>query len=378
MQLRRWEVSSHLAGQRSGVSGAGADYPPATVPWYSSSGPNVEKLKRKRDAEGLRRALRYEDVVAGKDGADVDLGAPVREEAATALAELGGPASRQALVRTLDDPEVGVRRAGVRALGRLADPATADALIEAIAAWTEPGDRPARQEAVRVVARFGDPGMPQRLVDALLRRPEGPVEDDGEVLRELVAGSGSAAPDITVRRLMKALARAPDGPFQSRAAMMLIWLSPHSIDPLIEALGDPWSQRKAAAALGGTRNSRAIEPLAALLDSDDPLVRETAVWALGLIKDPSTVEHLLRATGDTDYSVRSKAAAGLDELGTVAVIFGVTAAMRSLPGDVPERADELPPPPQDGLNSSSLPSGPVRDPRRGGILRRLLERDEDH
>lgn len=355
-------------------------YSAAIVKWFSSRVPDVEKLKRKGNVEGLLRALSYEDVVTDRSGEEVDLGAPVRARAAAALADTDGPSARQGLLRTLDDPEESVRLVGVRKLKERGDAATADALVEAAATWTAPTQRAAREEAVEALASFRDPGLAQRLVAALLRRRAELLEEDGQALRHLVAaGGGPTAGEATVSYLMDVLASDSDDATLSRAGTVLEWLSPHSIEPLIAALSRPDQQRRAATALGGIRDSRAVEPLAAILDSDDPAIRQTAAWALGEIKDPSAVEALLRATTDDDYSVRSVAAAGLDQLGTVAVILGVTAFMRPLLATAPTPAvpstEDLPPPPDHELEPRPVAAEGLRVSRTGGVLRKLLEWD---
>src|SRR5437588_7265753 len=100
--------------------------------------PNVEKLRRKGDADALVRALEYEDVIDDREGRVVDLGEPVRADAAAALADLDGDVARAGLLRALADPEQTVRMVALDALRKRRDPETLGGLVAAAANWTRP------------------------------------------------------------------------------------------------------------------------------------------------------------------------------------------------------------------------------------------------
>jgi HEAT repeat protein len=61
--------------------------------------------------------------------------------------------------------------------------------------------------------------------------------------------------------------------------------------------------------------------------------------ALAELQDPAAVEPLLRATRDSDQSVRSQAGAALDRLGTTAVIIGVAALLRPMVEEAAKAAE---------------------------------------
>ena len=57
-------------------------------------------------------------------------------------------------------------------------------------------------------------------------------------------------------------------------------------------------------------------------------MRAAAAAALGALRDTGAVEPLLEATRDPDFTVRESAGAALDQLGTAAVMVGISALMR--------------------------------------------------
>jgi len=65
--------------------------------------PDIEKLEKKRDVEGLIKALRHEDV---------------RLEAVTALGRIGKPAV-EPLIQALNDDNEGVRMGAKKALEKI-------------------------------------------------------------------------------------------------------------------------------------------------------------------------------------------------------------------------------------------------------------------
>lgn len=132
---------------------------------------------------------------------------------------------------------------------------------------------------------------------------------DREFLRRLVDAteehSGAAR---TVAYLMSMLGT---GPRDARVITMLAWLAPESVEPLVEALGDPAKGRQAALALGYLRDPRAVEPLrAVMIEGGDQAARSAAAWALGSIGDPGAADALLHA--QPDESVAAEAPEAVD------------------------------------------------------------------
>jgi HEAT repeat protein len=98
-----------------------------------------------------------------------------------------------------------------------------------------------------------------------------------------------------------------------------------AIDGLVTALKDKKSsvQQSANAAIKNTlqqlKDNRAIEPLVALLNHDEPAIRHFAVEALGGIPDPRVSDHLILALKDNNADIRDTAAESLRKIGAAAV-----------------------------------------------------------
>jgi HEAT repeat protein len=289
--------------------------------------PRVEKLERKGDVDGLVRALAYEDPITDSGGRFVDLGLEVRKSAAEALGRMESHAAFDGLLRALDDPEDAVRVTAVRGLRERGDPLAAEQLTSAVTTWTQPEHARAREEALDALAFLRDPTAPRRVAAGLITRAtELDDADDANILRRLTHAGGHDAMRGTIDDLIARLGE--DGPGQ-RVRRMLVWLAPESVDPLMAALDDDAARRDAILALGGTHDSRAVEPLSTiLLTGDDPSTRTAAAWALGEIRDPAAVEPLLMATGDSDYGVRSEAIVNFDKLGNAAIAVAMSALVR--------------------------------------------------
>ena len=92
-----------------------------------------------------------------------------------------------------------------------------------------------------------------------------------------------------------------------------------------------WRQRAdAARALGGVKDLRATEKLAALLGQTDerPAVRGNAALALGLMKAEKGLAPLLAAVKDPDAMVRASAASALGRFPLPMIVPPLTAALR--------------------------------------------------
>ena len=303
--------------------------------------PNVEKLGRKRDVDGLIRALGYEDVVRSRDGQVVDLGAPVRRDATDALSEIETHAAFEGLLRALDDPLPAVRVVAVRGLRRRGDPLAVEQLTSAATNWIEPVYEEARAEAVEALAFLRDPTTPRRVAAGLLTRAADLTESDGPVLRKLAHAGGHDALLSTIADLVN---RLRDGTATDRTCRLLVWLAPHSVEPLVDALAVVPARRAAIAALGAAHDSRAVEGLCSvLLSEDEPEVRAAAARALGEIRDPAAIEALLLASGDGNYEIRSAATESFDRLGNAGIAMALMSVVRPAleDGNDPQR-DEIP------------------------------------
>jgi HEAT repeat protein len=290
--------------------------------------PKIEKLERKPDVDGLVRALGYEDPITDRDGQFADLGAPVRREAVEALARIGTAAADDGLLRALGDPEASVRAAAARGLRGRSDSRVTEALTAAAVEWTEPQFASARTEAVEALASLGDPAVARGAAAALLGRTSDLDDGDADVLRRLTEAGGHDAAGTTVDDLVGRLRK---GDPSTRARALLVWLAPHSVEPLIRTLDDPVAQVDAAVALGAAHDSRAVERLCSLvLTGETPAARAAAAWALGEIMDQAAVPTLLAAAADEDYRVRREAVASFDRLGNPAIALAMSTLVRPM------------------------------------------------
>jgi HEAT repeat protein len=83
-------------------------------------------------------------------------------------------------------------------------------------------------------------------------------------------------------------------------SLLLIGCS-QDVNSLVKKLNDEKPERRleAASTLGKLRDSRAVEPLIAVLKKDrNAAVRARAAWALGWIENPRAVEPLIAALND--------------------------------------------------------------------------------
>ena len=298
-------------------------------------------MERKGNVDGLVRALSYEDRAVDRDGNVLDLAVNVRRSATEALAGMESRAAFDGLLRALDDPQPSVRIMAVNGLRERGDPLAVEQLTSAATSWTEPEYAEARAEAVAALAFLRDPTTPRRVAAGLLTRAAELDEDsDAPVLRKLARAGGH---DALVGTIADLVTRLREGSAPARTRTLLVWLAPESVEPLIEALDAVPARGEAIAALGETRDSRAVEGLCAVLLGDaEPPIRAAAARALGEIRDPAAVEALLLASGDHEYEIRAAAGDSFDKLGNAAIAVAVMGLVQPVleNGSAPHR-DEI-------------------------------------
>lgn len=111
--------------------------------------PNVIKMEREKDIDGLIDALSYDDN-------------NVRRSAANALGKIGDPRAVEPLTQTLNDQPL-IREVTVRALGKIGDPRAVDALIGVL----KDDKQSIQGTAAKALGEIGDKRAIKPLIDAL-------------------------------------------------------------------------------------------------------------------------------------------------------------------------------------------------------------------
>ena len=284
--------------------------------------PNLRALARSGDVAGLVEASAFVEEVATPDGSTRDLGAPIRDGALRALADLGPGHGSEAVVRALHDPANSVRMTAVRILYQRED---AQALAEAAGKLPRRGH--SRDLALRGVLELDQPGTASPLAKGLVYQPgdELLAENEMQALESLWSADDQEAErseiaGLLIDALIDRRRSVPD-----RAVQLLVRLAPDSVQPLIREVSHGRAAGRAVRALGQIGDVRALEPLVGMLEDDDSEVRAEACAALGELRDPAAVESLLRATRDPVQAVRAQAGAALDLMGTAGVVVGISA-----------------------------------------------------
>ncbi len=208
-----------------------------------------------------------------------------------------GKAAIEPLRAALSDQKLGMRERAAEALGQIGD---ADAVAKLVAALGDPGqDWVVREAAARTLGQIADARYAPALVAALC--------DEGWKVREAAAESLHAVgweptDDVDRARVMivrtfwedvTALGEAAIEPLvdalkysdvATAAARALGEIRPRGLDKLLDVLHShdrPMAVREVvAAALAENGDLRAVEPMVAMLDDPDMVVRQSAVWTL--------------------------------------------------------------------------------------------------
>jgi HEAT repeat protein len=231
-----------------------------------------------------------------------------RRRAARALAKIGKPAV-EPLAKALSDKDRFARRKAAQALGEIGDRRAVEPLIRAL----NDSDEIARRWAARALGEIGDRRAVEPLIEAL-------SDSDGGVRRWAVLALAEIKERIEERETIEPLIetlKTKDIHIRRRAAQALAKVGEPAIEFLIKALsgGDELVRRRAAWALGELRVRRAIEPLIEALKDRSKYVRIAAAAALSKMGGEQVVEALIEILSDSNYDVRREAARALGEIG---------------------------------------------------------------
>lgn len=293
--------------------------------------PNVGKLRRKNDVQGLQEALAYSDRMVDRQGGVIDRGVGVRLEAVQALVEMAGEPDVEVvplLAGALTDASEQVACTSAEGLGRLGTPEAIDELVDFLALRPSAAQPGVRRVALDGVAASKREGITERWARKALERVGALDELDRQDLPVIMGADSAPDPEGALQTLLLPTLE-PDLPgFASTQPQeaILEWCMPgdaRALEPLLSGDTVP----EGAVRLAGVSGDQALlQPLVELLSHESPTIRREAVGSLGLLCDTGTVMPLLMATTDPDVTVRRKAVSALDMLGSA----GVTAAMALL------------------------------------------------
>ena len=256
--------------------------------------PDVDKMKKKKDVQGLINALGYE-----KDN-------EIREAAARALGEIGDKRAVEALIDVLNDRDWEKRReskpvrcAAAIALGHIGDLRAVRPLAETLDDYRMEVDKPAKDALIEI----GDPSVVDEVmavIDELMN-----LKNDAYAF-EVLYSLGKTAVESLIPYLEHQIKNVR---YAAVIALGKIG-DPRAVEPLIKALRDSVEHIRthAARALGQIGDARAVEALALALEDSWFDMRKAAADALGNIGDPRAVDPLVNAL-KKDSHVKAYAAA---------------------------------------------------------------------
>jgi len=289
--------------------------------------PNIKKLEKNENIEGLINALHYEKDAFIRSNAAETLGKfkdprslcplinalkdsdySVRYNAAYALSQLKNPKAVETLIAALKDSVYSVRSNAAYALGQIKD----ENAIEPLISTLKDSVYPVRNSGTEALGQIGAPSVEPLLTT--LKNPDFPAAN---TVAEALSKIGKPA----VKPLIDSL-KDPDQTVRSNVAYALGEIKdPKSVEPLIESLDDPsYSVRMTTAqALGNIKDLRVVEPLIKTLKDPDYYVRCNAAYALGEIKDPKSIKPLIATLNDPNYNMRTDAIKTLRKIGAPSV-----------------------------------------------------------
>jgi HEAT repeat protein/beta-lactamase regulating signal transducer with metallopeptidase domain len=226
----------------------------------------------------------------------------------------------RALLEAVRDPDLEVRRAAIRSLGRYEDPSTAPAFREAL---RDP-DPEIRTIAIEALAEFKDRSSVGAIAAAL--------RDENVEVRRAAADALDDLPAASARTELIAALRDPDGDVRESVISALARLKdPAATDALIAAMKDPKPDVRARA-IEALHELELPTPPPALLDAlrdPSPAVRHQAAHAVGHYQDARAVPTLRAMIEDPNAEVREAAVEALSEIRTEAAIEALMGALKS-------------------------------------------------
>lgn len=287
-------------------------------------------MRRRRNLEGLRRALDYRETLVDDDG-EWDLGVEVRAEAAEALGDFEPRAVADDMAKALADPQPAVRLAAINTIATFDAPIAVESLAGCAVA-REDGSEEGSARALEILEVLELEGSAERVVEKLLAPGAAPLDEaHREAVESLVdkdpRGAEQARAEVA-DLIVAVLQDPPDDDTPERAERILGWLGRSVVDVVLDALNDGKGSPALLQAAGRLGDARAIDPIVAGLESDDPEMRRSAAVAAGNLNHTRAVIGLLGATQDSEQRVRNAATVALNQMGTAAVIAAMATFMQ--------------------------------------------------
>jgi HEAT repeat protein len=243
----------------------------------------------------------------------------VRRRAALELGYAAGPRSYGTLIPLLDDHDPAVRQAAILSLGRLGVSDVVEELIKPKVLADE--DAEVRRAVVSVLGRLG--GLP--IVDAV---SEALTDPDWTVRSEAigaVSGLVDRFSEFRIPEAAKFLVRMlpiGDRDVREKTIRALGGFGRAAVHTLLEALEvkSELVRSGAAAALGLVRDPTTVQRLVELLDDPSRQVRLAAITALGNMRPARAIPPLIERLGDADAAVRAAAIGALERIGPASVV----------------------------------------------------------
>jgi HEAT repeat protein len=198
----------------------------------------------------------------------------------------------------------------VKALAEFADPASADALLEAL---RDPVDE-VRWQAAGALAKIGDPRAVRPLLETLQRESDWGASRIGDTL---VAFGSAAVPDLARYALLTDSSFSTSTTHLPLIARVLGIIGDVRAEPaMLSALesAEPELRIRAAAALGTVGSLACVPALRRALRDPEWEVRAQAAGALGRQMDGRAIESLRDSMRDENWWVRQNSAQALSEI----------------------------------------------------------------
>lgn len=269
----------------------------------------------------------FEALLSGLESSE----APVRKAASDALVKIGTPILNN-LISVLESGKTHMKVSAIEVLGKIQNPATIDAIVTllkdpdqtiieaAIDALDHLGWKPDREEtgAIYWIAKERwdkCTELEATAIPFLLKRVQQP-ETGKDIQREISfalaqMGTPAVVPLISILEDSNPLLR------EISARVLGEINDPRAIDPLVQLLTDStWATRRAAAqSLGKMNSQKAIDPLLKLLSDKEPEVRNATIVAIGQLGNKKAISPLLTTLLTEQGEIQKLAAEALTDLG---------------------------------------------------------------